>query len=59
MEFKVYDSDDETSLQDTVKAALLQIEKMQYEVDLIAKGIPAESICKYGFAFLGKQVLIG
>jgi len=59
LKFKVYDSDDETSLQDTVKAALLQIEKMQYEVDLIAKGIPAESICKYGFAFLGKQVLIG
>ena len=59
LEFKVYDPDDEESLQDTVKAALTQIEEKQYEAVLVAKGIAAERICKYGFAFEGKKVLIG
>ena len=59
LEFKVYDPDDEKSLQDTVAAALAQIEEKQYEADLIARGIAAERIRKYGFAFEGKQVLIG
>ena len=59
LEFKVYDSEEESSLQDTVQAALAQIEEKQYEASLIAKGIPAENIRKYGFAFEGKQVLIG
>ena len=59
LEFKVYDRDDETTLEDTVDAALAQIEEKQYEANLIAKGIPAENIRKYGFAFEGKKVLIG
>ena len=59
LEFKVYDSEDETSLKDTVQAALAQIEEKQYEAALIARGIPAEHIRKYGFAFEGKKVLIG
>ena len=59
LEFKVYDRDDEDTLQDTVEAALAQIEEKQYEANLIAKGIPAENIRKYGFAFEGKKVLIG
>ena len=58
LEFKVYDPDDEKTLEDTVAAAHQQIEEKQYEAVLIAKGIRAENIYKYGFAFEGKKVLI-
>ncbi len=59
LEFKVQDQDTEGSLSDTVTAALNQIEERQYETVLRAKGIPKGRIRKYGFAFRGKQVLIG
>ena len=59
LEFKVRDMEDEKSLSETVEKALAQIEEKQYEIDLIAKGIPKEKIRKYGFAFEGKNVLIG
>lgn len=59
LEFKVYDPEDEKTLKDTVNAAHEQIEKKQYASELIAKGLPAERIHKYGFAFEGKKVLIG
>ena len=59
LEFKVFNSRKETSLEDTVESALAQIEEKNYAADLIARGIPAEHIRKYGFAFRGKEVLIG
>ncbi len=59
LEFKVYDTDEENSLQNTVKAALQQIEDKKYAASLEAKGIQTERIRKYGFAFKGKEVLIG
>ena len=59
LEFKVQDPDEEKELADTVKAALEQIEDRKYETALITKGIPKERIRKYGFAFRGKDVLIG
>lgn len=46
-------------MEETVENALKQIEEKQYEADLIARGIPKENIFKYGFAFRGKEVLIG
>ena len=59
IEFKVYDAEDEKGLEDTVQAALKQIEEKQYEASLIAKGVSKERIVKYGFAFEGKKVWIG
>ena len=59
LEFKVRDTADEQSLKDTVRAAHDQIEEKRYDTHLIAKGIPEENIHKFGFAFEGKQVLIG
>ena len=59
MEFKVFQPKKEKDLEDTVKAALKQIEEKKYDTSLIAKGVPGERIHKYGFAFRGQEVLIG
>lgn len=59
LEFKVYDPKEESSLEETVQAALNQIEERKYEQILLAHRIEEGNIRKYGFAFRGKEVLIG
>ncbi len=59
LEFKVYDPKEESSMEETVREALRQIEERKYEQTLLAQGIEKEHIRKYGFAFRGKEVLIG
>ena len=59
IEFKVFNPRKEKSLEETLASALAQIEEKQYEASLIARGISKDRIHKYGFAFEGKNVLIG
>lgn len=58
IEFKVYNPKKETSLEETVQAALQQIEEKKYEQALLDGGCCRDNIQKYGFAFKGKEVLI-
>ena len=59
IEFKVYEPDEEKTLQDAVQSALKQIAEKNYDAELLSQGIPADRIRHYGFAFEGKKVLIG
>ena len=59
MEFKVQNITKEKSLEQTVENALRQIEEKEYDTELLARGIAKERIRHYGFAFRGKEVLIG
>lgn len=59
IEFKVRKKKREADLEETVRAALKQIEDKNYEAELMALGFKKENIRKYGFAFEGKKVLIG
>ena len=59
LEFNVYQPKKEKSPENTVKAALQQIEEKRYEAALVVRGGEKGNIRKYGFAFCGKKVLIG
>ena len=59
IEFKVLSRRRENSLEDTVQAALAQIEEKKYAENLVERGIARDRIRSYGFAFEGKKVLIG
>lgn len=59
LEFKVIDPELEADLNATVNNALEQIRHKQYDAQLLARGFRPDQIRAYGFAFQGKQVLIG
>ncbi len=59
IEFKVVHTRRGETLEEAVKAALEQIEQKKYEMVLRDRGISSERIWKYGFAFSGKNVMIG
>ena len=59
IEFKVRKPRREASLEETVAAALQQIEDKKYDMALLERGFEKQRIRHYGFAFEGKQVLIG
>ena len=58
IEFKVINPRKENTLEETVAAALKQIEEKNYDAELIKRGVKEENIHHYGFAFRGKEVLI-
>ena len=59
IEFKVYKPLKEKDLAQTVANAHSQIDEKLYDAKLIADGFSPEQIRKYGFAFKGKECLIG
>ena len=58
IEFKVINPRRESLLEETVEAALKQIQDKNYDAELINRGVDKENIHHYGFAFRNKEVLI-
>ena len=59
MEYKVLNRRaGEKCLEDTAADALKQIEEKKYDTDLLQRGIPADRVLKYGFAFEGEKCFI-
>ena len=59
IEFKVHKPSKEKDLAQTVANTHSQIDEKLYDAKLIADGFSPEQIRKYGFAFRGKECLIG
>lgn len=59
IEFKIFDKNRDLTMEDTVAAAHRQIGEKKYDALLAEKGIPADRIKRYGFAFQGKEVMVG
>ena len=53
IEFKVINPKKEKTLEETVEAALNQIEDKGYDAELVKRGVKKENIHHYGFAFKG------
>lgn len=58
IEFKIFDSRKEKSLEETAERALKQIEDKKYDTSLLQEGIARNRIIHYGMAFRGKEALI-
>ncbi len=59
LEFKVHNGKEERDMEATVDAAIWQILSKKYAASLEAKGIRGDKIRIYGFAFGGKQAVVG
>lgn len=59
LEFRLYNPSLDSTMQDGLKAALMQLERQGYAKQLEAEGIPRERIKKYGLVFREGEVLIG
>ena len=57
--FMLFNKNRDMTMEDTVTAAHKQMKEKQCDNVLAAKGIRTDRIKKYGFAFQGKEVLIG
>ena len=59
LEFKVKNNKKEQTLEENSTVITSADQRKKYDAELFARGIPKEKIRHYGFAFEGKNVLIG
>ena len=59
LEFKVKNNKKEQTLEENSTVITSADQRKKYDAELLARGIPKEKIRHYGFAFEGKNVLIG